>query len=128
MALINTRSSGQFASIQPLIVKGAVVTGAAIATQEDLLGGNTCMTFEGSPIETTDMIHPLTLSIPSAPGAITGTTHSIGKAISGASKKFLICGKGVVTNSAIKIINAGNCPAAPMVRSTQAKCLFTITR
>ncbi|MCX7122554.1 MAG: hypothetical protein NTV32_02575 [Gammaproteobacteria bacterium] len=127
MSLINTRNSGQFASVQPLMVQGAVVPGVAIAPQEDLMGGNTLMTFEGSPIETTNMIHPLTLSIPNDPGAISGTTNSIGKAVSGTSKKFLIGGKSVVTNSAIKIINAGNCPAAPMVQSTQAKSLFTLS-
>ncbi len=127
MSLINTRDSGQFASVQPLIVQGAIVPGAAIATQELLISGNTQMTFEGSPIETSNMIHPVTLSIPSDPGAITGTVHSIGKAVSGTSKKFLIGGKSVVTNRSIKIINAGNCPAAPMVRSTQAKHLFSVS-
>ncbi len=127
MSLINTRHSGQYASMQPLIVNGAVVPGAAIAMQEMLVGGNTAMTFEGSPIETTEMLHPLTLSIPSDPGAITGTVHSIGKAVSGTSKKFLIGGKSVVTNHSIKIINAGNCPAAPMIKSTQTKRVCMIS-
>ncbi len=126
MALINTRHSGLFASVQPLQVNGAVVPGGALAPQEDLLGGSTSAVFEGSPIETTAMTHPLTVSVPQDPGAITGTVNSIGKAVSGYSKKCLIDGKSVVTNQSIKIINAGNCPAAPMVQSTRSKSAFMI--
>ncbi len=126
MSLINTRHSGQFVSVQPLLVNGAILPGAAIAPQQDLISGDTHTQFEGSPIETTAMLHPLTLSLPNDPGAITGTCNSIGKAISGYSKKCLIQGKSIVTNSSTKIINAGNCPAAPMVQATQAKRLFTI--
>ena len=126
MPLINTTNSGQFASVQPLIVNGAVVIGAAIAPQQTLVGGNSNVTFEGSPIETTGMINAVTLSHPGAPGAITGTTNAFAKTISGFSKKVFIGGKNVVTSSSIKIINAGNCPSAPMVASTKAKTVCII--
>jgi hypothetical protein len=126
MPLINTTHSGQFASVQPLIVNGAVVVGAAIAPQETLVGGNGNVTFEGSPIETTGMTNAVTISHPSAPGAATGTTNAFAKTISGFSKKVFIGGKNVVTSGSIKIINAGNCPSAPMVATTKAKTVCTI--
>ncbi len=126
MPLINTTKSGIFTSAQPLIVNGSVVVGAGTALQQTLVGGNRSVTFEGAPIETTGMMNAITIPTPSAPGAITGTTNAFAKTISGFSKKVFIGGKNVVTNGSIKIINAGNCPSAPMVASTQTKTVCTI--
>ncbi len=126
MALINTTKSGIFTSVQPLIVNGSVVVGAGMALQQTLVGGNSNVTFEGAPIETTGMTNAITIPTPSAPGAITGTTNAFAKTVSGFSKKVFISGKNVVTNGSIKIINAGNCPSAPMVAATKAKTVCKI--
>lgn len=126
MPLINTTKSGIFASVQPLIVNGSVVVGAGTALQQTLVGGNRSVTFEGAPIETTGMMNAVTIPTPSAPGAITGTSHAFGKTVGGFSKTVFIGGKNVVTSASIKILNAGNCPSAPMVSATKAKTVCTV--
>ena len=121
MGILNSSKNGLYAFIQPVIAPdGSVQVASALAPQQLLISQNVAH-LDGSPIETTASVHPLSLQSPDYPGAITGTKNGIAKAVSGYSKTFMIKGKPVVTNTAKKLINYGNCPISPMVAATQSK-------
>lgn len=122
MGLINTQKSGQYLSIQPVISPaGAIIPAVTIAPQQTLVGGENPVLFEGSPIETTAMMHATTITLPAFPGLISGTVHGIGKTMSGYSNKLMIDNHPAVTNTAKKITNTGNAQVVPMAESTSAQ-------
>lgn len=116
----NSKKNGLYAFVHPLIVNGSVVPGGTVAPQQLILA-NSQATLENSGIDTTHTIHPITISTPSDPGAITGTTNSIGKAVSGYSKTFMVNGYPALQSGTKKLQNAGNCPISPMVSNTSGK-------
>ncbi len=121
MGLLNSKKSGLYAFIQPLIPpSGGVIAGGALGPQQLILA-NSQATLENAGIDTTHTIHPVTFNTPTYPGAVIGTTNGIGKAVSGYSKCLMVNGYPAVTNSTKKMLNTGNCPIAPMVQSTKAK-------
>lgn len=116
----NSKDNGLYAFIQPLIVNGAVVIGGTLAPQQLILG-NSKSTLENAAIDTTHTIHPVTISLPTDPGAIIGTTCGPAKAVSNYSKTLMINGYPALQNGTKKFQNTGNCPISPMVKSTKTK-------
>lgn len=114
----NTRHSGQYLMVQPVIVSGVVVPAITMALQQMIMG-NSKNVLENAPIDTTETLHPVTISIPAAPGAIVGTTCGPAKAVSDYSKKFLINNKSALQSGSKKLQNTGNCPISPMVGTTK---------
>lgn len=115
----NSKGSGLYAFIQPLIVNGAVVPGGTLAPQQLILSSSQA-TLENHGIDTTHTIHPVTISIPTDPGAIIGTTCGPAKAVSGYSKTFMVNGYPTLQSGTKKLQNTGNCPISPMVTKTSA--------
>lgn len=118
--LQNSRHSGQYLMVHPVIVSGVVVPALTMALQQ-MIVGNSKNVLENAPLDTTETLHPLTISAPMAPGAIVGTTCGLAKAVSGYSKKFLINNKPTLQNNTKKLQNTGNCPISPMVKATKTK-------
>jgi len=116
----NTSANGLYSFIQPLIVNGAVVVGGTLAPQKFILG-DASATICNAAIDTTATIHPVTISLPSDPGAIIGTTCGPAKAVSGYSRTMMIKGKPALQNGTKKFQNTGNCPISPMVSATNSK-------
>lgn len=126
MGVINSKKSGLYAFIQPLHTpNGSTIVGGALGPQELILA-NSKVTFENAGIDTTHTIHPVTFNTPTVPGAVIGTTNGIGKAVSGYSKCLMVNGYPALTNSTKKMLNTGNCPISPMVKSTKAKTYFYV--
>ncbi len=118
--LQNSKGSGLYAFIQPLIVNGSVVVGGTVAPQQLILASSVA-TLENQGIDTTHSIHPVTISTPSDPGAVVGTTCGPAKAVSGYSSKMMINGYPALQSGTTKLQNTGNCPISPMVTKTSAK-------
>lgn len=124
--LQNSKASGLYSFIQPVIIEGAVVMGTTLAPQALILA-NSKITLENAGIDTTETIHPLTISLPAAPGAIVGTTCGPAKAVSGYSKKLMINGCPALQNGSKKLQNTGNCPISPMVKATATKTYYYVS-
>lgn len=116
----NSKKNGLYAFIHPVINNGATVTGSTLAPQQLILA-NAQATLENAGIDTTHTIHPLTLSKPAAPGAITGTTCGPARAVCGYSKTLMVNGYPALQSGTKKLQNTGNCPISPMVTATRAK-------
>lgn len=116
----NSKDNGLYSFIQPLIVNGAVVVGGTSAPQQLILG-NSQSTLENAAIDTTHSIHPVTISVPTDPGAIIGTTCGFAKAVSNYSKTFMVNGYPTLQSGTKKLQNTGNCPISPMVKPTKTK-------
>lgn len=125
MPLLSTQKNGLYASIQPVIVNGAVVVGS-ISSPQAIIVGNSHFTCENHAIDTTETIHPVSIPLPSGPGAITGTIHGPGQAVSDYSKLMQINNKCVLNSNTKKFLNTGNCPIAPMVSATSNKATYNI--
>jgi hypothetical protein len=125
MGLLNTQKNGLYASIQPVIINGAVVVGSVSSPQEIIIG-NDHFTCEGHAIDTTETLHPASIPIPSGPGAITGTTNGPARAVSDYSKIMQINNKCVLISATKKFLNIGNCPIVPMVSATSNKGTYSI--
>ncbi len=115
----NSKKNGLYSFIHPLIVNGTVVVGSTLAPQQLILA-NSQATLENNGIDTTHTIHPVTISVPTDPGAITGTTCGFAKAVSGYSKTFMVNGYPTLQSGTKKLQNTGNCPTSPMVTKTGA--------
>ncbi len=126
MALLNTQKNGLYASIQPVIVHGAVVPGFVSSPQQIIVGNADC-TCEGHAIDTTETIHPASIPAPNAPGAIIGTTHGPAQVVSDYSKIMQVNGKCVLTSATKKYLNTGNCPIAPMVSATANQGVYNVS-
>ena len=122
----NSSKNGLYAFIQPLIVNGSVVIGGTLAPQKLILS-NSQATLENHGIDTTHTIHPLTISIPTDPGAIIGTTCGPAKAVSGYSKIFMVNGYPALQSGTKKLQNTGNCPISPMVTKTGANSYMYVS-
>lgn len=117
---LNSRASGQYLFLHPVIVAGVIVPAVTMALQK-MIVGNDKATMAGAAIDTTETLHPFTVSIPAAPGAIVGTTCGPARAVCGYSKKFLVNNKPTLQSGTKKLQNTGNCPISPMVNATSAK-------
>ncbi len=116
----NSKASGLYSFVHPVIVGGSTVIATTVAAQAVILASAQA-TLENAGIDTTHSIHPVTISSPSGPGAVTGTTNGIAKAVSGYSQKFMVGGYPALQNGTKKLQNTGNCPISPMVKATGAK-------
>ena len=125
MALLNTQKNGLYASIQPVIVNGVVVPGFVSSPQEIILG-NADFTCEGHAIDTTDAIHPASIPLPNAPGAIIGSARGPAQVVSDYSKIMQVNRRCVLTSATKKYLNTGNCPIAPMVSATSNRGVYNV--
>jgi hypothetical protein len=116
----NSQASGLYMMFQPVIVGGVVVPALTLALQ-NMIVGRVQYTLENAPLDTTETLHPLTLSMPIGPGAIVPGLCGPAYAVGGYSKKFLIQNKSALQSGTKKLQNMGNCPFSPMVSVTQTK-------
>ena len=122
--IINTKNTGIYLFIEPIIIN---VIGINIALQQ-VADMQPNVTFENDQVDTYSTIHPVTISIPGNPGAITGTSFMLAKPVTGASDIFSINNSGVCNSGTLKFQNLGNCPISPMISSSSHKAHFNISQ
>ncbi|AIT08778.1 hypothetical protein LO80_01490 [Candidatus Francisella endociliophora] len=125
--VVNTVGSGIYFNLEPIWYWIFPGIGTSTATQ---LGAQsqTSVIFEGSPIDASDTIHPLTISLPALPGIITGTTCMPAQKVKESSCIFSINNQAVANSGTYKVQNIGNCPVAPMILSTSHNSRFYISK
>ncbi|KFJ43699.1 hypothetical protein [Francisella philomiragia] len=125
--IINTVGSGIYFNLEPVMYGPFLGIGTSTATQIGAQSQSTVF-FENAPVDASDTIHPVTLSLPMLPGAITGTTCMPAQKVTDASNIFSINNQAVTNSGTHKVQNIGNCPTAPMILSTSHQARFYISK
>jgi hypothetical protein len=125
--VVNTVGGGIYFNLEPILYGFFPWIGTSTAIQLGALSQGSVF-FEGSAIDASDTIHPLTLSLPMLPGLITGTTCMPAEKVVESSGIFSINNQPVSNSGTYKVQNAGNCAMTPMIMSTGHNSRFYISK
>lgn len=122
--IVNTSGTGIYSTLEPIwfFLIGTSTNLQSLASTQN------SVTFEGTTIDASDTIHPVTISFPATPGLITGTTCMMAQEVQDSSDIFSINNQPVTNSGSKKVQNLGNAPIVPMSLSSGHNARFYIAK